>query len=361
MTIAVLRHQLLDIRLVLSRTVVYALLTVAVVGRVPRAGRRRGRGAAPRGRARSQRARHAADRARVQPGAGAAAARGRPGDLRRPGRPGAGAVPHGRSAARRGRNPTTCSRGLADALRLPVRRRWSRDGRRAGGIRRRRRRGSEAIAAALPGRAGRRAPSSASRAGAARRSTARIAPRWSSSRSPLAAAVHATALADAVQRSREQIVGAREEERRRLRRDLHDGLGPVLTGIAFRADAAGNLLLDRPRRGPPRCCGSCGVGRPRRSTTCGGWSTRCARPRSTSWDWSGPCGGTPTSSTAQRPVVDRARTGVAAAAARRGRGGGLPHRGGGAHQRGAARGRQPGESTCVLRARRPDLRPRRWS
>ena len=54
---------------------------------------------------------------------------------------------------------------------------------------------------------------------------------------PLAAVVHATALADAVQRSREQIVGAREEERRRLRRDLHDGLGPVLTGIAFRADA----------------------------------------------------------------------------------------------------------------------------
>ncbi len=32
MTIAVLRHQLLDIRLVLSRTVVYALLTIAVVG-----------------------------------------------------------------------------------------------------------------------------------------------------------------------------------------------------------------------------------------------------------------------------------------------------------------------------------------
>jgi signal transduction histidine kinase len=64
----------------------------------------------------------------------------------------------------------------------------------------------------------------------------------------LAAVVHATALADAVQRSWEQIVGAREEERRRLRRDLHDGLGPVLTGIAFRADAAGNLLSTDPAR-----------------------------------------------------------------------------------------------------------------
>jgi signal transduction histidine kinase len=65
---------------------------------------------------------------------------------------------------------------------------------------------------------------------------------------PLGAAVHATALSAAVQRSREQIVDAREEERRRLRRDLHDGLGPVLTGIAFRADAAGNLLRADPER-----------------------------------------------------------------------------------------------------------------
>jgi len=63
---------------------------------------------------------------------------------------------------------------------------------------------------------------------------------------PLAAAAAATALSEAVQRSREGIVAAREEERRRLRRDLHDGLGPVLTGIAFRADAAGNLLLSDP-------------------------------------------------------------------------------------------------------------------
>ena len=65
---------------------------------------------------------------------------------------------------------------------------------------------------------------------------------------PLAVAVRATALSDAVQRSREQLVTAREEERRRLRRDLHDGLGPVLTGVAFQADAARNLLASDPAR-----------------------------------------------------------------------------------------------------------------
>jgi two-component system, NarL family, sensor kinase len=60
---------------------------------------------------------------------------------------------------------------------------------------------------------------------------------------PLAVALHATALSAALQESRFGIIAAREEERRRLRRDLHDGLGPVLTGIAFRADAARNMLV----------------------------------------------------------------------------------------------------------------------
>jgi two-component system NarL family sensor kinase len=65
---------------------------------------------------------------------------------------------------------------------------------------------------------------------------------------PLAVALRATALSATVQRSREQIVAAREEERRRLRRDLHDGLGPALTGIAFQADAVRNLLTADPTR-----------------------------------------------------------------------------------------------------------------
>ena len=41
-----------------------------------------------------------------------------------------------------------------------------------------------------------------------------------------------------LQRSRERLVTTREEERRRLRRDLHDGLGPALAAMSFKLDAS---------------------------------------------------------------------------------------------------------------------------
>lgn len=44
-----------------------------------------------------------------------------------------------------------------------------------------------------------------------------------------------------LQRSRERLVTTREEERRRIRRDLHDGLGPVLAAMSFKLDAIHNL------------------------------------------------------------------------------------------------------------------------
>lgn len=59
---------------------------------------------------------------------------------------------------------------------------------------------------------------------------------------PLAQAMHAARLSTQLQASRRRVVAALEEERRRMRRDLHDGLGPTLTGIAYSADAARNLL-----------------------------------------------------------------------------------------------------------------------
>jgi signal transduction histidine kinase len=48
------------------------------------------------------------------------------------------------------------------------------------------------------------------------------------------------------QLSLEQRVTAREEERRRLQRDLHDGLGPTLAGLTLKLDAARNLLKQDP-------------------------------------------------------------------------------------------------------------------
>lgn len=45
-------------------------------------------------------------------------------------------------------------------------------------------------------------------------------------------------LAADLQHARERLVTAREEERRRLRRDLHDGLGPALASLTLKVDAA---------------------------------------------------------------------------------------------------------------------------
>jgi two-component system, NarL family, sensor kinase len=58
----------------------------------------------------------------------------------------------------------------------------------------------------------------------------------------IGAAVQAVELVDGLKRARERLVIARQDERRRIQRDLHDGLGPQLSAVAFKLAAAGNYL-----------------------------------------------------------------------------------------------------------------------
>ena len=76
-------------------------------------------------------------------------------------------------------------------------------------------------------------------------------------------AVHAVRLTADLQRSRERLVATREEERRRLRRDLHDGLGAQLAGLNVQAGTLRRLIPQDPvsRR---RAGGRAARGTPRR-------------------------------------------------------------------------------------------------
>ena len=61
------------------------------------------------------------------------------------------------------------------------------------------------------------------------------------------AAAHAAKLTADLRISRQKLVTAREEERRRIRRDLHDGLGPQLASQTLTLTAARRLLAQDPQ------------------------------------------------------------------------------------------------------------------
>ena len=62
------------------------------------------------------------------------------------------------------------------------------------------------------------------------------------------AAVHSVRVMSDLQRSRERLIAAREEERLRLRRDLHDGLGPTLAALVFKIGLIRDSVRDDPAR-----------------------------------------------------------------------------------------------------------------
>ena len=168
-----------------------------------------------------------------------------------------------------------------------------------------------------------------------------------------AIAIRSSLLAEEVQESRERLVLGREDDRRRIRRDLHDGLGPALGGVAMRLDAAGNAVDTDPERA-------------RELVRLARTEVRDALDdvrrlvhdlRPPALDDLGLTAALEQQAERVRPEVDvTVRADGARRAAGRGRGGGLPDRLRGAHQRGEARRR-------AARRGRPGARrrgPRAW-
>ena len=94
----------------------------------------------------------------------------------------------------------------------------------------------------------------------------------------MGAAARELGLRQDLQASRERLILAREEERRRLRRALHDEVGPAIAGLGLRTEAARRLVQTDPGVRQMRSWWYA-TGRRASSTTSDGWHTTCAHPR----------------------------------------------------------------------------------
>jgi signal transduction histidine kinase len=70
---------------------------------------------------------------------------------------------------------------------------------------------------------------------------------WTVWRATPGVAVHGVRVMADLQRSRERLLLAREEERRRLRRALHDELAPTLAALGLSAATVGELIPTDPK------------------------------------------------------------------------------------------------------------------
>lgn len=62
------------------------------------------------------------------------------------------------------------------------------------------------------------------------------------------AAARAASLEESLRAAQAQLAGAQEEERRRLRHDLHDSLGPALAGVALQLELLPDVVAHDPSR-----------------------------------------------------------------------------------------------------------------
>ena len=141
-----------------------------------------------------------------------------------------------------------------------------------------------------------------------------------------------------VARSRERIVAAREEERRRLRADLHDGVAPALAGTALQLESLARRLSAGEDELAERAPGPARRAARRRSPSCAPSCTGCGRR---SWTSSASAGALRQLVAGHETPRCTVRGRAARRAARGGRGGGVRDRGGGVRQRAAAQRREP--------------------